>query len=297
MATTKNILPFLSSRKQGFTLIELSIVLVVIGLIIGGVLVGTDLVRAAGVRATIAQIEKFNTAVNTFNSKYGALPGDLNGLVATQFGFTPRGTHACQGNGDGVIQGCANALYTTASGTSETAGETVMFWVDLTTANGMNINLIDGGFNTAQETVPAGNTGYSGTFTDLWLPAAKLGQGNSIYVYSQNGINYYSMSRIANVLSASNFISYPALTVRQAYNIDQKIDDGFPQTGNVTTLYLYGSLTWEGGDTGSTDTTTATPPSAATCYDDGGSTGARRTYSLSQNNGNGVNCALSFKFQ
>jgi prepilin-type N-terminal cleavage/methylation domain-containing protein len=54
-----------STRKAaltaGFTLIELSIVLVIIGLIVGGVLVGQDLVKAAGVRATISQIEKFNT--------------------------------------------------------------------------------------------------------------------------------------------------------------------------------------------------------------------------------------------
>jgi len=43
---------------KGFTLIELSIVLVIIGLIVGGVLVGHDLIRAAGVRATISQVEK-----------------------------------------------------------------------------------------------------------------------------------------------------------------------------------------------------------------------------------------------
>jgi prepilin-type N-terminal cleavage/methylation domain-containing protein len=47
----------------GFTLIEMSIVLVIIGLIVGGVLVGQDLIRAAYIRAQITQIEKFNTAV------------------------------------------------------------------------------------------------------------------------------------------------------------------------------------------------------------------------------------------
>ena len=44
-------------QERGFTLIELSIVLVIIGLIVGGVLVGQDLIRAAQVRATISQIE------------------------------------------------------------------------------------------------------------------------------------------------------------------------------------------------------------------------------------------------
>jgi hypothetical protein len=52
-------------------------VLVIIGLIVGGVLVGRDLIQAAAVRATITQIEKFNTATNTFYTKYNGLPGDL----------------------------------------------------------------------------------------------------------------------------------------------------------------------------------------------------------------------------
>lgn len=57
-----------------FTLFELSIALVIIGLIVCGVLVGQGLIRAPGVRAAITQIEKYNTAVNTFVGKYGYLP-------------------------------------------------------------------------------------------------------------------------------------------------------------------------------------------------------------------------------
>ncbi len=49
------------NQQSGFTLIELSIVLVLIGLIVGGVLVGQDLIRAAKLRAQIGQIEKFNS--------------------------------------------------------------------------------------------------------------------------------------------------------------------------------------------------------------------------------------------
>src|ERR1700712_2724582 len=93
---------------QGFTLIELSIVLVIIGLIVGGVLVGQDLVRAAAVRAQISQIEKYNTAVNTFYGKYGYLPGDIKDPDATRFGFAsrnPNGGQPGNADGNGLIQG------------------------------------------------------------------------------------------------------------------------------------------------------------------------------------------------
>jgi len=70
MQKTKNI------KTSGFTLIELSIVLVIIWLIIGGVLTGQDLIKSAEIRAQISQIEKYNTAVNAFKLKYNCTPGD-----------------------------------------------------------------------------------------------------------------------------------------------------------------------------------------------------------------------------
>src|SRR5882757_2419229 len=119
--TTPTIAAKATQKEAGFTLIELSIVLVIIGLIVGGVLVGQDLIRAAEVRATISQIEKYNTAVNTFRGKYNALPGDMNSSTATAFSFATRGGAAGQGDGNGVIEGPGPNGYVQA-------GETLSFW-------------------------------------------------------------------------------------------------------------------------------------------------------------------------
>ena len=94
----------MQARNAGFTLIELSIVLVIIGLVVGSVLVGQDLIKAAQVRATISQIEKYNTTANTFYGKVGSLPGDLNSVTATQFGFNPRGSFGGEGDANGLIE-------------------------------------------------------------------------------------------------------------------------------------------------------------------------------------------------
>lgn len=74
--------------KKGFTLVELSIVLVIIGLLIGGILIAQSMTDAAKITAQVQQISQFDAAVMDFKSKYNYLPGD-----APAFG----------GDGDGVL--------------------------------------------------------------------------------------------------------------------------------------------------------------------------------------------------
>jgi len=202
-------------------------VLVIIGLLAGGVLVGQDLISAAAVRAQISQIEKYNTAVRTFQGKYGGLPGDIPDPTASQFGFIGRGTHVAQGDGNGIISGFYSHIGNYSAYGSYQNGETIVFWGDLSKAN-----LIDGTFST----VTSGSSAVSGTNYDLYFPKAKIGNGNYVYVHSggttADGINYFGVSVPIGSLLPS-LITNVGITVAQAYNIDKKVDDGLPQSGNV----------------------------------------------------------------
>jgi len=298
-----------TADSAGFTLIELSIVLVIIGLIVGGVLVGQNLIAAGEVRSQITQIEKYNTAANTFRGKFGYLPGDISATAAAQFGFAARGTQKGQGDGNGMIEG----NYTSsAAGNEQSAGETVMFWVDLSSA--VAGNLIDGGFNTASSTVQP-SADVTGTNINLWYPQAKIGRGNYVYVYDTYyyssgfvslGVNYFGLSAVNNIAASSNFgkVSSTAnIPVAQAYAIDKKVDDGMPQSGNVVAWYLNSDQVWTDGTNmcctlnEPLPTTTAIQGSNTTCYDNGNVTNATQNYSLEINNGSRPNCALSFKLQ
>lgn len=62
--------------QKGFTLIELSIVLVVIGLLIGGLLAAKSMISTAKIASQVAQIQQFDAATMAYKSKFKYLPGD-----------------------------------------------------------------------------------------------------------------------------------------------------------------------------------------------------------------------------
>jgi prepilin-type N-terminal cleavage/methylation domain-containing protein len=288
--------------ERGFTLIELSIVLVIIGLIVGGVLIGQTLISAAGVRATISQIEKYNTAATTFREKYGYLPGDIPAGPAAQFGFIARGTGPGQGDGNGLIEGGGGTNYGGLGGAS---GEQLVFWVDLNTAH-----LISGGFSAANFSSSPGTTATIAPY----IPPAKLGGGNYIYVTSggwpdqsgtnSNGTNYFSLGVVSIIGTAGSCTSCvqgnSGLSVSQAVAIDTKIDDGMPLTGNVLAAYV-GNNEWiwpaVGANQAPPSVGYTVVPSASTCFDNGGNTNNKMQYSVEVSNGANVTCALTFKMQ
>jgi prepilin-type N-terminal cleavage/methylation domain-containing protein len=212
-----------SSPEQGFTLIELSIVLVIIGLIVGGVLVGQDLIRAAEIRATVGQIEKYNSSVNTFRTKYNGIPGDLSAANATAFGFIARAGSQGRGDNNGLIDGVNTGVAYAQTFTQESG----FFWDDLTRAN-----LVDGQFTSAADGAAVAAIAAGGV--PAQFPEARIARGNLVHVGSTGGLNYYLITGITSTaVTTGNMTLTQNLTPTELFNMDNKLDDGLPQTGIV----------------------------------------------------------------
>ena len=89
----------INKDQAGFTLVEIAIVMVIIGLLIGGVLKGQAMIQNAKVKRVVKQGDELRAAIMTFYDKYGVYPGDEN-LPA----IPPNGADN-EGNGSGQIGG------------------------------------------------------------------------------------------------------------------------------------------------------------------------------------------------
>lgn len=86
-------------KQLGFTLIELAIVLVIIGLLLGGVLRGQELINSARVKALTRDFQNTQVYLYGYQDRFRALPGDDAGVVARGFGGTLATTNGPAGNG------------------------------------------------------------------------------------------------------------------------------------------------------------------------------------------------------
>lgn len=271
------------AHESGFTLVELAIVLVIIGLIVGGVLVGQDLIKAAEIRATTADLERYNAAANTFRNKYDGVPGDLLRSRAAQFGMEPRAGSAGHGDGNGLVEGCAQASVTTGC-------ETALLWVDLTEAQ-----LLGDAFTTATDAqAAAANIDEIADF----LPSAPLRDTAFISVYPQSGRNFYAIAAFSSIAAGVQTFSgagVQALSMLEASQIDDKIDDGLPTTGIVRAIagWNAGNVTgadWELGAGAAGDTGECVTPAVA------GPPAIPPTYNVSDaDTASELNCAISIR--
>jgi prepilin-type N-terminal cleavage/methylation domain-containing protein len=111
------------SQQSGFTLVEIAIVLVIIGLLLGGILKGQELINSAKVKNLANDFRVIPTYIYAYQDKFKALPGDDPSAQT----HLPGGAASDNGNGNGVIDGAWNSTTST--------DESFMFWRHVRLAN------------------------------------------------------------------------------------------------------------------------------------------------------------------
>ncbi|MCW5624875.1 MAG: prepilin-type N-terminal cleavage/methylation domain-containing protein [Burkholderiales bacterium] len=182
-----------AKRMQGFTLIEIAIVLVIIGLLLGGILKGQELITSARVRNLISQQDGVRAAFYGFQDRYRAVPGDYSNAITNIQGATTNG------NGNGQIEP-----------TGATAVESNLVWEHLSKSGFIN-----------------GNYTYSATAGELVVPKNPYGQYVRL-AWDQ----VYLVPADTTAVDRHNLKTGNQIPVAIVAEVDRKIDDGIPSTGS-----------------------------------------------------------------
>lgn len=214
---------------RAFSLVELSIVLVVLGLLTGGILAGQSLIRAAELRSITEDMERYKSAMDAFKTKYNGLPGDLAN-AAEIWGADPdcnvnsnrvAKTVTCNGNDDGIISH------------DTTIRESTRAWQQLA-----NAGMIEGSFTGIDS---AGALGYDAVPGEN-IPKGRISStGYSIFhlgIVPPADVNWFPNPINKNILlfggQATNEQPWTGvLEPEEVWNIDTKMDDGKPGTGRI----------------------------------------------------------------
>jgi enoyl-CoA hydratase len=217
--------PKASKKMNGFTLVELAITMVIIGLLIGGVLKGQQLIANARVTALTAQVQSYRAAHTTFRDVHQAIPGDMPNAT-TKLADCTAANNCYNGNGDTMI-GAITVNYShdnQGASIALPAVETTMYWKHL-----LDAKLITGVNGSADPLVPAWGVTH---------PAAQIGGGFHVLFADESGANqahglYYILRLSATGDPHPISAGIEVLDPVTARNIDVKIDDGNGREGEV----------------------------------------------------------------
>ncbi len=214
--------------RNGFTLIELSLVITIIGLLIGGVFLSNDLVRQFKLRSVLTDFDQFQSAILTFKIKYNGLPGDITN--ATNFwgtnpncntGTVGTGTETCNGNGNSAID---------LGGPSQVPPrEQFYVWQHL-----VNAGLIRGAYTGVSDF-------FASCYPNINCPGGRMSEAQAYFISTAIPTpttnwwpNPLATAINIGVIASNQFQAYPAypiLSPQEALGLDTKADDGKPGTG------------------------------------------------------------------
>lgn len=241
------------NRQLGFTLLELSIVLVIIGLLTGAILAGRDLIRAAEIRKIHGEADSIITAIASFKSKYNCLPGDCPNATDF-FGMSilcplpsdHLGT--CNGDGNAFL----DAPILTVGATSYPYAEGLWAWQQLADAG-----LLSGSFSGATDPTFLWKAGSNSPAVLSDSVAWVIDDANSQEASQITPIGTMRPGAILFTWAQGNdetlgggLPGKSLLTPFELQSYDAKYDDGNPVTGRILAEDAYGGgcLTQSAGE-------------------------------------------------
>jgi prepilin-type N-terminal cleavage/methylation domain-containing protein len=194
----------MKTKQQGFTLVEIAIVLVIIGLLLGGILKGQEMITQAKIKNVIADMSGVSAAMYGYQDRYRALPGDDKnaGGAAGRWPTSPAPGAGTTGNG--VIEG----KWTTA------ATEAIIFWDHLRRAGFVSGSGAENPFNAV-----SGKMGVQTGDGTSATPGGILSDGGG-----------------TPTLFTSLLLCSGALPDKIAISVDAQMDDGVGKTGSVRSM-------------------------------------------------------------
>ncbi len=210
-------------KTDGFTLVEIAVCIVLVGLLIGGVLKGTELLYVSRISGSVDQVRSHIAGTQNFYDKYKDLPGDMRDADTRVVGCLP--DNSCvNGDSNGMIGTAGVGMANTAAGNIN--AENNQYWKHLALAGMIagvqpNASALEAG-----RSHPVSKLQGVFTVTQMAATAGDPLELRGLYIRLQNCVTCTNPDTPAG--------DQP-LTPVDAANIDRKMDDGFPYTGSVRT--------------------------------------------------------------
>lgn len=203
-----------NNKNLGFSLVELSVTLVIAGIIMAAITSGMHLLQTAKLNKLVSEISGYVTAVNNFKDKYKAWPGDIPNATSYwgTYAAGPPISGTTSGNGDEQI--------------SSNTTESIYAWRQMSLSG-----MIAGNYSGADQGTPD-------HVANINVPTSIAAQSGSIYFLAYFSNVFASSGNVLQLSSvlAANSPHGEILTPADARIIDTKIDDGVASTGSIYTI-------------------------------------------------------------